>query len=165
MNSYAPLFPLILLALLQSTVFPNFTVLGVHPDVLLMVVTSWSLLRGAQEGMLWALIGGAALDLLSDAPFGACSLPLLAVSFVAGLGQRGILRLDLLIPILVIPAATLFYQTTILSLLKLFGWPVSWGEGLRHVVLPSMLVNTLGMPLVYWLLRLLDRRTTNRMTL
>jgi rod shape-determining protein MreD len=63
---------LFVLSLLQSTVLPRITVLGVHPDLLLMVVTSWSLLRGSEEGMLWALIGGLGMDLLSGAQFGVC---------------------------------------------------------------------------------------------
>jgi len=151
---------LIALVLFQTTVMPHIHFIGVQPDLLLMVVTSWSLLRGAEAGMLWALIAGVALDLVSGAPFGMSTLPLLLVSFGAGLGQHGIFRFELVIPILVIPLATLIYQAAMLAWLKVFsGWPVLWGEGLSRVVLPSMLVNTLAMPVVYWLLRLLSRRT------
>lgn len=159
MNAYLTLVILGALALLQGAVLPRITVLGVHPDVMLMVVTSWSLLRGSEEGMLWALIGGLMLDLLSSAPFGVCTLPLLLVSFLCGLSQRGVFRFDLLIPILVIPVATLVYGGTILILLKLLGWHATWGEGLQHVIFPSMLVNTLGMPIVYIVMRLLHHRT------
>jgi rod shape-determining protein MreD len=159
MNAYLTFVILGVLALLQSTVLPRITVLGVHPDVMLMVVTAWSLLRGSEEGMLWALIGGLTLDLLSSAPFGVCTLPLLLVSFLCGLSQRGVFRFDLLIPILVIPAATLVYGSTILILLKLLGWPATWGESLQHIILPSMLVNTLCMPFVYVLMRLVHTRT------
>ena len=158
MNAYLTFVILGALAILQSTVLPQITVLGVYPDVMLMVVTSWSLLRGSEEGMLWALIGGLMLDLLSSAPFGVCTLPLLLVSFLCGLSQRGIFRFDLLIPIFVIPVATLVYGGTVLILLKLLGWPVTLGEGLQYVILPSMLVNTLGIPFVYVLMRLLDTR-------
>jgi rod shape-determining protein MreD len=159
MNAYLTFVILGTLALLQSTVLPRITVLGIHPDVMLMVVTSWSLLRGSEEGMLWALIGGLTLDLLSAAPFGVCTLPLLLVSFLCGLSQRGVFRFDFLIPILVIPVATLVYGGTTLILLKLLGWPVTWEEALQRVILPSILVNTLGMPIVYVVMRLLHRRT------
>jgi rod shape-determining protein MreD len=66
---------LIALVLFQTTVMPHIHILGVQPDLLLMVVTSWSLLRGAEAGMLWALIAGVALDLVSGAPFGMSTLP------------------------------------------------------------------------------------------
>lgn len=159
MNQYLAFAILFCLALLQTTVMPRITVLGVHPDLMLMVVTSWSLLRGAEEGMLWALVGGLAMDLFSGASFGVCTLALLVVSFLSGLGQRNVFRLDLLVPILAIPVATLVYQLIVLGLLAALGWRAGWGVSLSHVVLPSMLVNTLGMPAVYLAARLLHRRT------
>jgi rod shape-determining protein MreD len=146
------------LALLQSTVMPKISVLGVHPDLLLMAVTSWSLLRGSEEGMLWALISGVALDLFSGAPFGIYSLALLLIGFAAGLGQRNMLRIDILAPILVIPLSTLVYVLTTMTLLSILGWDMEWGARLRTVLLPSILVNSLGMPFVYLPARLLHRR-------
>jgi rod shape-determining protein MreD len=157
MNAYLTIAGLIVLAILQSTVMPRITVLGVHPDLVLLVVTSWSLLRGAQEGMLWALVGGIAVDLFSGAPFGVITLSLLVTSFLSSLGQRNVFRLDLLIPIVVIPLATLVQNTIMLTLLWALQWPTDWGAGFAHVILPAMLVNTIGMPLVYLALRALDQ--------
>jgi rod shape-determining protein MreD len=120
-------------------------------------------LRGSGEGTLWALIAGVAMDLVSGAPFGMSTLPLLVIGFGVGLSQRGVFRSDfgmrdLVFPILAIPAATLIYQSAMLAWLKAFGWPATWGEGLSRVVLPSIIVNTLLMPIAYWLLRLLSHR-------
>jgi rod shape-determining protein MreD len=167
MNAYWTFALLIALVLLQVTVVPQFTAglgsaFGVHPDLVLIAVTAWSLLRGAEEGMLWALIAGVAMDFVSGAPFGMSTLPLLIVSFGAGLSQRGIFRFDLVIPILIIPVATLIYQAMMLAWLKAFGWPVTWGEGLSRIVLPTIWVNTLVMPAIYWLLRLISRRGERR---
>ncbi len=159
MNQYLAIGIMFGLGLLQSTVAPHITVLGVHPDLVLMAVTAWSLLRGSEEGMLWALIGGVVMDLFSSAPFGVCTLALLIVGFAAGFGARNILRLDLLMPILVIVPATLVYQLVILGLLSLLGWRAGWGAGLSRIVFPSLLVNTIGMPFVYLLARFLHRRT------
>ena len=159
MNAYLTFALLIGFVLFQVTVVSQISIFGVHPELLLTVVTSWSLLRGAESGMLWALIAGVTMDILSGAPFGMSTLPLLVVSFVAGLSQRRIFRFDLVVPILVIPVATLVYQGAMLAWLKVFDWPVTWRDGMNHVILPSMLLNTLIMPAVYWLLRWLDRRT------
>ena len=158
MNPYLYFGILFGLALLQSTVMPKITVLGVHPDLVLMAVTSWSLLRGAEEGMLWALVSGVILDLLSGAPFGVYSLALLTIGFAAGLGQRNILRVDILAPIVVIPLATLAYLLITMTLLSILGWEMAWGARVGAVVLPSILVNSLGMPFVYLPARLLHRR-------
>jgi rod shape-determining protein MreD len=157
MNPYLYFGVLLGLALLQSTVMPKITVLGVHPDLVLMAVTSWSLLRGSEEGMLWALVGGVALDLFSGASFGIYSLSLLLIGFAAGLGPRNMLRIDILAPILVIPLSTLVYLLATMALLSALGWEMEWGARLRTVLLPSILVNSLGMPFVYLPARLLHR--------
>ncbi|MBN1640556.1 MAG: rod shape-determining protein MreD [Anaerolineae bacterium] len=159
MNQYVAFLLMFALALLQSTVMPRIAILGVQPDLVLMAVTSWSILRGPEEGMLWALVGGVVMDLFSGAPFGVSTLALLAVSFVSGFGPRNVLRLDILLPIAIIPLATLLYQLITLGLLSMLGWQTSWAESLRHIVLPSLLVNSLGMPIVYLLVRRLHHRT------
>lgn len=164
MNAYWTFALLIALVLLQTSVVPQIAAaslpaLNVRPDLVLIVVTAWSLLRGAQEGMLWALIAGVAADIVSGAPFGMSTLPLLLVSFGAGLSQRSIFRFDLVIPILVIPVATLIYRASMLAWLKAFGWPVTWAQGLSPIILPTIVVNTLLMPVVYWSLRQVTRRS------
>ncbi len=165
MNAYLIWFILVVLALFQSTVMPRITIMGIHPDLILMVVISWSLLRGAEEGMLLAVIGGVPLDLISEATFGIHTLALLFTAFVSGFGQRTVFRSEVLMPILAIPIATLVYELIILSGLFLTGWPVAWGTQITQVVLPCMAANTVCMPFVYLIVRVLHRRTQReRMT-
>jgi len=49
------------------------------------------------------------------------------------------------------------YDGLILLLLDVLGWAAPWGDSLVNIILPSMLVNTLAMPLAYLLVRTLDR--------
>ena len=60
---------------------------------------------------------------------------------------------------LVIPLATLVYQGAMVALLKLFGWPAAWRATFRYSILPTTLINTLLMPLIYVLMRWLHGRT------
>jgi rod shape-determining protein MreD len=159
MNVYWSFLLLSVMALLQSTFLPQVKVLGVQPDLVLLIVVAWSLLRGSEEGMLWALIGGLALDALSGARLGVNTLPLLLIGFLAGLWQHGLVRMDVLVPLLVVPLATLAYQGAMVALLKLLGWPAAWQAALRFSILPTTLVNTLLMPIVYVLIRWIHRRT------
>lgn len=158
MNIYLTMLLLFVLAVVQSTIMPRIALWGVHPELMLMVVTSWSILSGAEEGMLWALIGGIPLDLLSAGKFGLHTLALLLVSFLSGLGERAIFRSDLLMPLLVIPLATLGYEMALLGGLYLTGWSAPLGPYFSQVVAPSIGVNTLLMSPIYLLLRVLHRR-------
>jgi len=133
--------------------------MGVEPELMLMVVVSWSLLRGTGEGMVWALIGGVCLDLLSGAPFGMMTVALLVVSFLSGLGERSVFRTHILLPVVMALVTTLLYDLIVLLILALTGRPVAWTDSVVHVVLPSTLINTLLIPLVFWPLQWLHRKT------
>ena len=124
-----------------------------------MAVASWGLLRGTKEGMVWALIGGGCLDLLSGAPFGMITAALLVVSFISGLGESSVFRTHIVLPLVMALVTTPVYGLIMLVILDLTGRPVAWLDSLTHVVLPSALVNTLLMPLVFWPLQWLHRKT------
>ncbi len=163
MNVYLVMLLLFVLATVQSTILPRLTVWGVHPELMLMAVISWSILSGAEEGMLWALIGGILLDLFSASHFGLHTMALLMVAFPSGLGQRTLFRSDLLMPLLIIPLATLGYELVLLAGLYLTGWTASFrtasfGVYFSQVVMPGVGANTLLILPIYLLLRAVHRR-------
>ena len=43
-------------AILQSTLLPHFAVLGVKVDLVLLLVAAWSIRRGVEAGLVWAMI-------------------------------------------------------------------------------------------------------------
>ena len=145
-------------AILQTTVMPRFALWGVRPDLMLLVVVSWSLLRGTKEGLLWALGGGLLLDLLSGGPFGAATLSLALSSVVASLSEVTVSRGTVWLPVAASLAATALYDLTYMLVLQLAGRPVLWGLGLTRVVVPSLALNGLATYPTYWTLRWLNRR-------
>ncbi|MFQ6057781.1 MAG: rod shape-determining protein MreD [Anaerolineae bacterium] len=159
MNPYATIGLLVGMALLQTTLVPHLSVAGVKPDLMLMAVVSWSLLRGAGEGIVWGAIGGLILDLLSGGPFGICTLSLILVGYLTGLGEINIFRANILLPGVTVLFATLVYNLALLLLLQILGWPVTWGLNLLRIILPAILWNMVLMPLVYTPLRWLHRAT------
>jgi rod shape-determining protein MreD len=138
---------------------PLMPIMGVKPDLVLLMVISWSLLRGAREGMTWALVGGIGLDLLSGAPFGTSTVALVILSLVAGLGELSVFRTRIALPLIATLIATLAYDLFFLLLLHVEGRSIAWTDSLVRVVLPSTLVNVLLSPLVYKALHWLDRKT------
>lgn len=138
---------------------PHLTILGVKPDLVLLMVISWSLLRGAKEGVIWALVGGMGLDLVSGAPFGISTAALLTLSLLAGLGELGVFRTHIALPLIATLIATLAYDLFFLLLLQIRGCSIAWTESLVKVVLPSALFNVLLSPFVYKALYWLHRKT------
>jgi len=111
-------------------------------------VVAWSLLRGTREGVILAFLGGFFLDLLSAAPFGVSTMPLLLVAFITGLGEVNILRSTFILPLLIGFLATLLYYMLAFVMFRTLQWPI----GITFVFQmggKAALYNTLLMPFVY----------------
>lgn len=144
--------------LLQSTVVAHIHVWGVFPDVPMLWVVSWSLLRGARQGMVWGFIAGAALDIFSGAPFGAGTLSMIAAGFLAGLAEPTLFRSHLALPLIAAFVATLVYDLVFMGVVDLLGGTVLWGETTLRLVLPAAALNTVVIPLVFVIVRWLSKR-------
>lgn len=121
MNLYALLLGLGLAALLQVSFLPALAVFGVAPDLPLVLVTGWALLRDTRSAALWALIAGIWLDLLAGGPFGSYTLGLLAAAYVSGLGGGTLFRGHIVLPVIMILITTIARSVVHLALLLLSG--------------------------------------------
>lgn len=144
--------------ILQSTLLPHFSIESAKPNLVLVLVCGWSLLRGQKEGSLWALMSGILIDLLSGATFGLGTASLLVVSLLSGWRQLRQFQSALLLPIAVIAIAALIHDLVFLVGLSLTGWPIPWAQTWLHSVLPGALLTVALTPLVYPLLRKFSAR-------
>ena len=149
---------LVAVAILQSTLVSHFRIWGVFADLPLLVVASWSLLRGPRDGLIWGFIAGVILDLFSGAPFGAATFGLMAAGFLAGLGHSTVFRSQLFLPLLVMLLATVVYDMLFLLVVWISGHSVSWLDSLFHLVLPSAILNAILTPVVFLITRWLNTR-------
>jgi len=126
---------------------------------MLLVVVSWSLLRGAREGIVWGFIGGLALDFLSGATFGSSTFTLTLVAYLASLGQVTIYRTNPLFPSITALGIHIIHDCIFLIVLSMTGHAVAWQEALLQITMPTALLGALLMPLVYRPLAWLHGRT------
>ncbi|MBN1661881.1 MAG: rod shape-determining protein MreD [Anaerolineae bacterium] len=150
--------PLLLAAVLvQSTIVAHVDVWGVFPDLPLLWVVSWGLLRGARQGLVWGFIGGVMLDIFSGAPFGAGTLSMIAAGFLAGLAEPTVFRSHLALPLVAAFVGTLVYDLIFMGVVHLLGGAVLWGETLLRLVLPAAALNTIMVPVIFVIARWLSR--------
>jgi len=140
-NRYISLPILIIAAILQSTVIPEVRIAGGGPDLILMLVISWTLLSGIEEGVIWALIGGILQDILNGIPTGTSALALVILVFLITLVMRPISRKNLVVPPLIITVGTALYHLLLVVLFTAVGHPVSVNYTLPYVTLPTTLFN------------------------
>ncbi len=148
---------LTLLAIFQGTAAPQIRIASGYPDLLLLVILAWALIE-PDDGYVWALIGGIAVDLISGGPFGASVLGYLAVVFAADRISGGLFRDRVALPLVLAFAGTFAFHSVYLIVLRLFGWPIDIGDAAIRVMLPAALLNMLLSPIVSRLMTALHRR-------
>jgi rod shape-determining protein MreD len=146
-------------ALIQTTLLARIKLWGARPDLMLLVVLVWAVVRGMDEGLMWGFIGGLLIDLFSGGPLAATALALLAVALLAGqplalgIGSRVVRLLLLAFPSIVA------YHLVLLIVLGWTGYTVDWGFAWLQVAGPSVLLNVALAPFVLQPLALLERAT------
>lgn len=144
-------------ALVQATLSPYMKINGVHPDLVLLLVIGWTILRGLEEGVVWSLIGGISLDFLSGAPFGVFSLTLLLVAVTTSLFHGRLFGSSIVIPLVLTFPLSLLFNGAALFFLSFLGHPVAWTPAFYVILLPNAIFNTGVMLLVFSMLYLLNR--------
>lgn len=141
-----------LAALSQSTVFPYLKVLGLRVDLVMILVVCWMLIKDVDDGVVWAILGGIFLDLMSLAPFGTYIFALIPVVALAGLFKALIPAYHSLLPFAVLPIASILYNLTANLVLVIFGTPGEWPATVALIVLPAILVDSVAGVLIFWLI-------------
>ena len=134
---------LALLAILQSSMFADFGFYDGRPDLVLLAVAGWALAGEAEQAMVWGLIGGIFLDMLSALPLGTSSIALILVAYLVSLYARRIWELNLLTPLGVTLIASLFFHSILLIALLFLGRQVQFEYAYVRVILPSTFINLL----------------------
>lgn len=158
-NLYLSIPLLIGTALVQSAWLARVDVLGARPDLMLLVVLIWTVVRGQEEGLVWGAIGGFVTDLISGGPLGIHILAYLAVALLAGQSWGQALGSSVLRLLLQAVLAGMAYHLVLLGGLSWVGRVVDWRYSVTQVLLPSVVLNAVLAPFARLPLGWLERRT------
>ncbi|MCU0501367.1 MAG: rod shape-determining protein MreD [Anaerolineae bacterium] len=154
-NVYLMAVVLTLVVLVQATLLARVRLIGATPNLLLVVVVCWSLIRGLYDGLVWGFVGGLALDVLAGLPLGTSSLALMATTPLAGLGKNSVFPGSLTLPILLVALATPVYGWVVLLSEMIRGIPVDWLASTVRIIGPEIAFNAaltvIAYPALRWL--------------
>jgi rod shape-determining protein MreD len=146
---------------MQATVFPNSELIGIFPDVTLVIILVWSAVRGVRDGMIWAFLVGILLDTLALDPLGGNALALLPVVLLGALSGRAFFQSNLIVPILACVLATFLHALVLLLVRSAGGTSVSFAPLLRIIMLQTIL-NVMIVPPIYLIGSLAQRPVSSR---
>ncbi len=127
-------------------------------SLVMLFVLCWSLRADLTESLIWGLIGGLAVDLLSILPLGATSAVFIVFAFLVNSVARQLFRIRILFLLAATPVATIVLMLYTTVALALTGLNYDFLTMLRLVLIPSMLFNLAAVIPVYALVRLMQRR-------
>lgn len=127
--------------ILQTTIFSQTPLVNGTADLILLFLAAWSLQEQVKNSWLWTILAGLLISVVSAMPFFAPLIGYLGVVGISMLIQRRVWRVPILAMFIVALLGTIFQQAIYVVALQVIGAPISWGESLDRVILPSALLN------------------------
>ena len=146
---------MVILTVLQTAVLPYFPLFGVTPSLPFLVALAWGLLRGVNEGVVWAFIAGFFMDLFTAVPVGGLALTYMIAILAASVINDVLPTNRTFIPMLLAAIATIIQQLLYAIFLAIFGYSIV--QVIASSLLPTVLLHTFLILPIYWLLYLIQR--------
>jgi rod shape-determining protein MreD len=128
-------------ALFELTVGPYLWIGGAQPHFVFVLGVVLTIAVGLEAGIVWAFVGGLALDVLAQRPLGSSSFALLLCVGGASVFGRLFTRVRPLAPVIVVPVLSLLYSMVLFVAFGALGSPLPVAEPVA-TVLPSVLYDT-----------------------
>ncbi len=148
---------LILTLMTQTIVVSSLPLLAGTADLMLLVLISWALQDRVKTAWEWTIAGGLLVGFVSALPI---YLPLIGytlVTFLARWTQRRVWQTPVLAMLFVTVVGTFLMNILTILDLQFVGTPVSFGDGISLVTLPSTMLNLIFALPVYLLIKDLAR--------
>jgi len=141
------------LAIVQASSVEQFKVLGVSPNLLLVFLVAWLVIRGLDDVLPMIFVAGVTFSLVGLQSPGLVLLALLPVAGFGVLRELHVVHSDLILVLLLVFAASLAYELVILGSIMATGGPLDVSTALRATVVPAAMVNVALAPVVYGMMR------------
>ena len=126
---------------------------GPRPDLVLVLVLAWSMLRGVAEGTIGGIAAGLALDLLSAVPFGLHTALLGFIGAITALGEANLFRGNLPLFLVTAALATLALHGGAILGLQAAGQQTLGLPRLVQFIVPTAVMNALLLPVAFSLVQ------------
>lgn len=124
--------------ILQTTLLPYAAIRGVVPNTALILVVSYGLLRGENEGCIVGFCNGLLIDIFFGVSFGFYTLLFFLAGLWAGRGQKDFYRENYLLPIISCALATIVYEIVLFVTGFILRGETNLIYFLLHILIPEV---------------------------
>jgi rod shape-determining protein MreD len=134
---------LAVLLIMQTAVLNQIPLLQGTADLVLLALIAWASQRRVETAWIWGIIGGLLVGFVSAVPIPVYILAYLAAVAVAILLRQRIWNVPILAMLVSTFVGTLLLHGFTIAALRLSDIPLTMGESINLIVLPSLLLNML----------------------
>lgn len=143
----------VLLALVQASSIQQFRILGVTPNLLLVMLVCWLVVRGLDDVLPMIAVSGVTLGLVGLQTPGVVLLALLPIAALGVVRELHVVHSGLMLVIALVAGASVAYDMVLLANVFATGGVLQPATALRAVIMPSAIVNLVLAPPVYAVMR------------
>lgn len=121
-------------ALIELTVTPYLRIGTAQSQPVLVIGVIVAIAVGLEAGLVWAFVGGLALDVLAPRPLGSSAFALLICVGVAALLARSLARLRPIVPIFAVLISSIGYSMILFATFGALGAPPPTSDPLSMVI-------------------------------
>jgi len=136
--------------LIQLTLLNFFTVLGLKPDLILIIIVVLALLKGEQEGSISGFLAGLSQDFFSSSLLGINALAKTSLGFICGVLKTRIFpeHIIYLVPLITF-FASLLHSLMVFFIFRSFGMEYNFILNVKQIFLPEALFNSILSPFIF----------------
>lgn len=148
---------IIILFLLQCTVFKWLSLAHISPNLLIVLTASCGFMHGKKEGMLVGFFSGLLLDVFFGDLFGLYALIYMVVGYMNGFFNSIFYEVDIKLPMILITVSEFIYGIVIYLFMFLLRNRLDLPYYFVHIVLPELLYTIVITIVLYRLIRSISR--------
>lgn len=130
---------IIILFLLQTTVFQWFALANISPNLLIVLTASCGFMHGKNEGMLVGFFSGLLIDIFYGDLFGFYALIYMVIGYLNGFFNSIFYEVDIKLPMILISVSELFYSIVIYVFMFLLRNRLDFLYYFIHIIIPELL--------------------------
>jgi len=143
---------------LQSTLFQYIEILGVRPNTALIIIVSYSILRGDVEGAILGFFAGLLTDIYFNSYIGLYALMCMLIGYLCGKPFKNFFRENFFLPLSMVAVSSLLYQFIIYIVNFLFKAELDLPYYFRMIILPGSVYTLILTVPIYSLLYAINNK-------
>lgn len=148
-RSFVILIEIIILFLLQSSVFPSFALAGIVPDLLLVLIVICGYMYGKNTGLLTGFVCGLLVDFSFADVVGLNALLYMVIGYLSGYSCKIFYKEDYTLPLVLVGFGELIYQLLYYSFHFLLRGRLNIGYYFFRLMIPKMIYTVLVTVVLY----------------